>query len=121
DAPRAQGRAAVCLTRAPSPRLELELQLGAEVNGPLEEELAEEQRCPLIVEEHTDPVRAVRRGPFEAPGQARVHVPSRRLHRREVRAEDRPQTRFLEPPPGLQAGTAQLEPPLRECRGGGEV
>src|SRR5207248_4255115 len=39
----------------------------------------------------------------------------------EVRAEDRTQPRSLEPPPGLPAGTAQLEPPLREWRGGGKV
>src|SRR5207245_9972813 len=49
------------------PRLELELQLGAEVLGPLEEELAEEHRGPLILDQQPDTVRATRRCPFDAP------------------------------------------------------
>src|SRR3989454_1264593 len=102
-------------------RLELELQLGAEVLGPLEEELAEEHRGPLILDQQPDTVRATRRCPFEAPAHARVRGPPDSLHRREVPTEHRTQARVLQPVPRLPDGTAQLEAPLNERRRGGEV
>src|SRR5712672_3339960 len=61
------------------PPLELELQLGAPVLGPLEEELAERHRGALILEQHPDAVPGARRCPFEAAVDARVHGPLRRL------------------------------------------
>src|SRR5437879_3465601 len=61
--------------------LELELQLDAEVLRPLEEELAEGHRRPLILEQQPRTVGAAQRCPFETPGEAHVRGPPYRLHR----------------------------------------